>query len=354
MQIAKANTQVFQTVYIDTDAKEPKDKIVLIEEIVESLPEATAILTSMMKEPYFGVVVCGGNIDIAKFRSKLAEADSQEGLGKKNVKDIILKIHLVCSECKCGMVYFKAPKVYEELPKLSTAGLFDSFKKLIGLELNDKGEFGFLGNILGYDATLEKQYKELDLKEHKKLLDYVKQNEKDFDKLRKEVKKTKKDTNLDDIYDDLVDYDYVQEYLGSGWEGMKFYIVPISEIDKTTQLSSDLSIAARQAYTMLLEKYAASTGGKGQISNIIKGIAYNKKEQKIVFVTTRNIQLDKKHLPWWPSSPTTVTLDDISKDVITFAPLKVAEYDKRTKERRQDDDKFWSDPESYESKEQVK
>ena len=230
LQITTANSQVFQSLYIDTDAKEDKDKIVLIEEMVDSLPEAQGILHSMLKEPYYGMVVAGSNIGVAKFRAKMYDLDHEKNLGKEDMAEILTQIAELAYSLNCEVVHFKGPIKYDDTPEkmknisvaLDLKSIFDPAKiKNAGKE--------FWQNLIGVDKELEKEYNKLDLKEHKKLMDYLEKNEGSIEKLNKAIKdKTIVAPNLENMLADMKIDDY-EEYLGPTYSNLKYYYIGLRD-----------------------------------------------------------------------------------------------------------------------------
>jgi hypothetical protein len=224
MKIVLANSQMFQALYIDTEAEKAEDKIVLIEEMVESLPEAQQILTSLMKEPYYGMVISGSNIAITKFRSKIYDIDHKDQIGKEEMGEILAQIAQIAFDQKCEVVFFKGPIEHKGIPEqmknvsvaLDLKGIFDPEK------IKNAGK-QFWDNLIGVDKELEKRYQKIDLKEHKKLMDYVEKNEKSIESLKEALKERGiKAPNIDNMLSDM-DVQDIEEYLGPNYSNLKFY-----------------------------------------------------------------------------------------------------------------------------------
>ncbi len=229
MKVALANSQMFQSLYIDTDAEKSSDKIVLIEEMVESLPEAQQILTSLMKEPYYGMVVAGSNIAITKFRSKIYDEDKKDNIGSEDMGEMLAKIAEIAYDRQCEVVFFKGPVEHRGIPEqmkntsvaLDLKSLFDPAKiKNAGKE--------FWDNLIGVNKDLEKQYQALDLKKHAELVDYLDRNESSIIKLKEEIKKREINLpNMDKMLHEIEIDDNISDYLGSDYENLKYYYIPL-------------------------------------------------------------------------------------------------------------------------------
>jgi hypothetical protein len=238
MKIVLANSQMFQALYIDTDAEKNEDKIVLIEEMVESLPEAQQILTTAMKEPYYGMVIAGSNIAITKFRSKIYDLDKKENLGKEEIGEMLAQIADVAFDQKCEVVFFKGPIEHKGVPQamknvsvaLDLKSIFDPAK------IKSAGK-DFWNNLIGVNKDLEKQYEELDLKKHAELMDYLKRNESSIEKLNKAIKE--KSVNLPNVEKMLHELDTdmdITEYLGADYENLKYYYISLDDLYNNSKL----------------------------------------------------------------------------------------------------------------------
>jgi hypothetical protein len=229
MNIVKANSQIFQALYIDTDAKENKDKIVLIEETCESLPTAQGILNTMYKEPYYGMVIAGTNIAIMKFRSALIDADIETNLGSKEIVDILTKVVDLAYGKKCEVVYYKGPVQYGDLPKMTVAidlkSLFNEFKGFTGKD--------FMENLVGVNKELRDEVKKMDLKEYAKNKEWVDKNKQKIIDLEKALKDNDAKTkDIDNYLKELVLDDSnhpIVEFLGRDFAKLKYYLVNLLE-----------------------------------------------------------------------------------------------------------------------------
>lgn len=355
-KITIANSQSFQAIYIDTDAKKDADKIVLIEELVDSEPEAVGILNTMMKEPYFGMVIGGSSINLAKFRSKVYDEDKQESLGGKDIKVIIPRLAKLSIECKCEVIYFKGPIQYKELPNVSVA--FD-FKKLFDMSKIKEGGAEFWNNLLGVNKQLEKSYQELDIKKHAELMDYLNKNERVIDELRKDLKKKGETNFLDEILEDMDSFSGLEQYLGKDYEDKVFYKIPANQLSKLGDTPQGI---AKTMWSFLgkvyLDRYKRDIP-----ADLISGIAYNEKDKFVLVVTEDPLKFDLK---WWPPRPSRVTPADLNTKTLKFVPAPNTETkddktdeilkemgDKAKKEeskqkRADEDTKFWSDPAGFE------
>lgn len=240
LKVVTANSQVFQALYIDTDAKEDKDKIVLIEEMVDSLSEAQGILHSMLKEPYYGMVVAGGNISIAKFRAKMYDVDHEENLGKEDMAEILTQIAKLAYSLKCEVVHFKGPVKYDKIPEqMRNVSVALDLKKIFDPKAIKEGGKEFWRNLIGFDKEIEKQYQALDLKEHKKLVDYLAKNEKSIENLKKALKDHgTKSPNLDNMLGDLKLNDF-DEYLGPTYSNLKYYKIDLVEFKRVMNIADE-------------------------------------------------------------------------------------------------------------------
>lgn len=239
MKIALANSQMFQALYIDTDAEKSEDRITLIEELVESLPEAQQILTTSMKEPYYGMVIAGSNIAISKFRSKIYDLDKKENLGTEEISEMLAKIAEVAFDQKCEVVFFKGPVEHKGIPQImkNTSVAID-LKGIFDPQKIKEGGKEFWKNLIGFDKELEKKYNKLDLKEHKKIMDYLEKNEKSIEGLNEAIRDNHlKTPTIDKMTQDLEVRDY-EEYLGPDYDGLVYYKILRNDFDNATKFSS--------------------------------------------------------------------------------------------------------------------
>lgn len=228
-----SNYQSFQPIYIDSETKDIDDKIVLIEEMSESLPEATGVLNSLFKEKFYGMVAAGSTIALANFRAKLYDYDKVNKLGAMKIVDALKKIVDVCYECKCEMVYYKGPVFYEDLPNdlknVSVAfDLKDVFTK--GKEITKD----VWTKLLAKDSGIEKQLGNMNTKEYKDLVKFLEKDEKSYKELQKALKNSDKiDTNnlLNEMLHEIDVDDDLEEYLGKNYINLFFYIVKKDVLD---------------------------------------------------------------------------------------------------------------------------
>ncbi len=228
-----ANAQVFQPIYIDSDAKDSNDKIVLIEEMAETLPEATGILNSLFKEKYYGMVATGSTIALANFRAKLFDTDRSDNLGSMETADLLKKIVDICYASNCEMVYYKGPSLYEDIPE-------DLKNVAVAIDLAEIAKKGkevtkeVWEKILSKDSNTDKQLNNMKASEYKKLVDYLEKNEKSYKELQKALKDNYKiDTNniLNDMLHEIKVEDDIGEYLGTKYDKLHFYVVKSKTLD---------------------------------------------------------------------------------------------------------------------------
>ena len=319
----KANSQKYQALYIDTDAKENKDKIVLIEETCESLPQAQGILNSMLKEPYYGVVVEGSGISIMKFRSKLIDADTETGLGSKGVSDILTEVVNLAYSNKCEIPYFKGPVQYGDLPQMSVA--FD-FKSLFDISKFKEAGKDFMDNLIGVNKELRDEVSKIDLKEYKKTQEWIRKNEKEFKEVEKLLKDgDKKTVDLDNFLKNAVLDTGIEEYLGKDYDNLKFYEVDLKSFKQNVPSlkdEADISVEQidrdkeeddtfnpdfdfkpksqdpREILKALLTSLPTTYGKKMDPANIVDIGMSN--EQKLLVAVKKPVDFD---LPYWPKSP---------------------------------------------------
>ena len=322
MNVAKANSQIFQALYIDTDAKSNKDKIVLIEETCESLPSAQAILNTMLKEPYYGVVIAGTNIAVMKFRSKLIDADMETGLGSKDISDILTEVANLAYDNKCEIPYYKGPIQYGDLPQMTVAldlkSLFDLGK------VKDFGK-SFMDNLIGVNKELQKKVEKIDLKEYAKLKDYVKNNENKYVEIEKLLKDNDNKTkDLDNFLKNITVYD-VSNYLGQNFDNLSYYLIDLKtfkqnipamkdEVDKTFTVEEieknkeddfnpdnnfkPKSTDPRDILKAVITTMNTTSGKKMDPSNLVD-IGMSDK-QKLLVAVKKPVGFN---LPYWPKSP---------------------------------------------------
>lgn len=222
--MAELSNQSFQTIYIDSRAKNADEKIVLIEEMYETLPEATGVLNSLFKEKFYGMVAAGSTICLADFRAKLYDYDKEHKLGAlEEVASILKKIVDVCYACGCEMVYYKGPSFYENIPEdlknVSVAfdlkGLFGSGKQIT----KDIWE-----NILWEKASfdIKKDFNKKNLKEQKELLKEMEKNKKSLLEALKESPKDKNNPLNEMLKSMDIDED-LQRYLGTDYANKYSY-----------------------------------------------------------------------------------------------------------------------------------
>lgn len=292
MKIAIANSQLFQSLYIDTDAKKTRDKVVLIEETMETLSEAQGVLHSMMKEPYYGLVISGSNINVTKFRSKIYDKDVEECIGGLEIADILSVIAEVAFQCKCEISHFKGPIKYDKLPE-SMVVAFD-FKSLFDTEKIKKAGNQFWKNLTGFNEDLEKKYQELDMEEHKKLMDYLDKNEGSIKDLQKAIKDSgQKVPKIEKLLDELkVDENFV-EYLGGDWEKYSYYLINKQNIKEdigTEYNDKDLRDIVRRILEDMPNSY-----GRVRADNLLH---VGSNDINVVVIMKSN---DSYDFPWWPS-----------------------------------------------------
>lgn len=221
-----ANTQSFQTMYIDDEAKDSDEKIVLIEEMSESLPEATGVLNSLFKEKFYGMVAAGSTISLADFRAKLYDYDKEQKLGaSKDISEILKKIVDICYDCKCEMVYYKGPTLYENIPEdlknvsiaFDLKGLFSSGKQIT----KDIWE-----NLLDKKANfdMKRDFNKKSLKEQKELAKEMEKNKKDLLEAIKETPREKGDI-LNEMLKSMKIDENLQHYLGTDYADKVLYNV---------------------------------------------------------------------------------------------------------------------------------
>ncbi len=323
MNVVKANSQIFQALYIDTDAESNKDKIVLIEETCESLPSAQAILNTMLKEPYYGVVVAGTNIAVMKFRSKLIDADIETGLGSKEISDILTEVANLAYDNKCEIPYYKGPIQYGDLPKMTVAidlkSLLSGFTGFTGKD--------FMDNLIGVNKDLQKEVDKINLKEYKETKKWIKRNEKDIIELEELLKDgDKKTIDIDNFLKQATVYD-IDEYLGKDFDNLKYYLVDLKtfkqnvpamkdEVDKNftvdeiNQNKKDdfnpendfkpKSTDPREVMKSILTSVKMVGGKQMDPSNLVDvGMS---DDQQLLVALKKPVAFD---LPYWPKNPVT-------------------------------------------------
>lgn len=317
-----ANAQVFQAIYINTDAEKKQEVIVFIEDLVESESQAEGILNSMLKEPYFGMVVSGTNVNVAKFRHNVYELDNSESLGSKDVKTILKTIVNESKKCKCMVEYVKAPHIYDESP--------DVMLEACGVELKDgqitaanispivvkrqhsiaidmKKMFeGFSDFMFGTDYNKYREnIEDMNIEEFRKLKDYFDKNQEDVNDLRSELKKAKKGKELEKVLKDfdLIDADRgmskMEELVGlRDFQNAKYYIVTdINDIPEVNKTDRKVGLIDTKFWELLKE---LGVPQPFVVHYLPKGA--------FLVASSKEIKLDE---PWFPKEPTNLKIETI-------------------------------------------
>lgn len=329
----KANSQKYQALYIDTDAKESKDRIVLIEETCDSLPQAQGILNSMLKEPYYGVVIEGSSIAIMKFRSKLIDADIESGLGSKDVADLLSEIVNLAYANKCEIPYFKGPVQYGDLPQVSVAIDLKSLFDLGNLKGAGKE---FMDNLIGVNKELREQVEKIDLKEYKKTQEWIRKNEKEYKEIEKLLKDgDKKTVDLDNFLKDaLIGENGFEEFLGEDYDTLSYYVIPADVFKKADPEASDeeysideiendkhagdFSSDPRKKLKDIVLKTNTDYAKPMDKSNLVEvGMSSDSKNLLVVLKKPVKLSLD-----YWPSGPAKMSYDALT-DYIFLGQKKI-------------------------------
>lgn len=93
-----ANEQVFQTIYVNIEAKDWKEKIVFIEPYFESLPPAVIQLKTVKHDDKLGIVISGSENDIQNYRQKIEDYDNEHKLGEYSNQDIFDNLVTIAKE----------------------------------------------------------------------------------------------------------------------------------------------------------------------------------------------------------------------------------------------------------------
>lgn len=231
--------QSFQSIYIDDQVEDPNEKIVLIEEMYESMPEAAGVLNSLFKEKFFGLVLAGPTIMLANFRAKMYDYDKENNLGSLEISEILKKIIDICYECECEVVHYKGPIVYDNIPdELKNVSVSVYLRDAFNVSVVDKKTATYAISLKDFnpknilkELTKNKAIDDLelmDVKEVKSLMDYLNKNEKDLNSLQKAIKESD-DKNPNNIVNEIIHEmdvnDDLQYYLGTKYDKLVFYDV---------------------------------------------------------------------------------------------------------------------------------
>lgn len=285
-----AGTQVFQAVYIDTDAPKKTDTIVFIEDLVETLPHAEGILNTMLKEPYFGIVFSGSGVNVAKFRHKIYELDQHAELGKLDIKTLLKTLVDESKKCGCIVEYIKAPHLYTESPEqtLEASGVEFRNGKFTVTNISPivvKKQYSLAFDLFGtgrklwenfadflFDTDYKKFYSELekmDGKRIKELRDFYDnpKNKKMVEELRTELKGLKNDQQKKEIEKVLKDLDSLdvkvgkdaekpkklEEQLGIRLKDAKFFMVDPAQVPELSSMDKKPKALELKLWNMLEE-----------------------------------------------------------------------------------------------------
>lgn len=216
------SNQTFQVIYIDDESENPKDKIVLIEETQESLPEATGILNTLEKETKYGIVAVGSAIAIANLRANLYDNDKEKNLGSKEIVDILTGIVDIIFASECEVAHYKGPQFYDPIPKLME-------KVSVAIDLSFikdlKGNIKNTWDKFLSDSTKDIGNKDMSDKDFEELEKYLKNNENSYKELEKVLKESE-DPNVKKLMNvlDNMDVDEVDDYYGAEFDGIKYKI----------------------------------------------------------------------------------------------------------------------------------
>lgn len=287
-----ANAQVFQPIYIDSDAKDSNDKIVLIEEMAESLPEATGVLNSLFKEKYYGMVATGSTISLANFRAKLFDVDREQNIGELEISELLKKIVDICYECKCEMIYYKGPSLYEDIPE-------DLKNIAVAIDLAEIAKKGkeitkdVWTKILSKDSNTDKQLNNMKASEYKNLIKFLEKDEKSYKELQKALKDTQKiDTNniLNEMLHEIEIDEELGTYLGQNYNKLSFYVVKSNKLDVTIIMDeiTDMYLATLP----VLENKVIKEIPKGATKLEREAIEKSNKKIKDLDETARKMMID--------------------------------------------------------------
>lgn len=334
-----ANTQSFQTIYIDSDAEDTQERVVLIEEMSESLPEATGILNSLFKEKFYGLVAAGSTISLANFRAKLYDYDKVNSLGSMDISQALKKIVDVCYSCNCEMVYYKGPSLYKDIPEdLKNVTIAFDIKEILktGQQVTKK-----VWDKLLEDKSKVKELEKMNLDEYKKMMTYLEKNEKSFVELQKSLKEHDKinpNNILNEMLHEIEVDEELGEYLGKNYNNLKFYIVksdmldvgavmdeissiyysdlPKLDVTKTVTPKKDATKEEREKIERNNKKITDQdklvADRMRAAENNIVAIGLDDKNKRFLVAVKKAIPPDfLEKSPEWPKKPVSVKLDDI-------------------------------------------
>lgn len=85
-----SNEQAFLSVYVDHNEEDWRNKIVFIDPIFETLPQAAMVLKSLKYEKYDSAVFSATKNKLLKFKENVMSADSNSEVGKSKSSDIMV------------------------------------------------------------------------------------------------------------------------------------------------------------------------------------------------------------------------------------------------------------------------